>query len=119
MVSRFLRKKISSQFTKQDEIVFDNNIPSYELIAQKFREINEVGIYLHVPFCNRICPYCPYNKEIYSEIACRNYKDALIKEIDTYIPILSGIPVTSFYVGGGTPTTMIGNGMEEIINHVE
>ena len=32
--------------------------------------------------------------------------------------LLTNKPVTSFYIGGGTPTTMIGKGIEEIINHV-
>ena len=118
MVSNFFRKRIGRHFTKQDEIVFNNNIPSYQLIAEKFKNIEELGIYLHIPFCNQICPYCPYNKEIYSEEACRNYVRAVIREIDTYAPMLTNKPVTSFYIGGGTPTTMIGKGIEEIIDHI-
>ncbi|MEN8119470.1 MAG: coproporphyrinogen-III oxidase family protein [Bacteroidota bacterium] len=118
MVSNFLRKKISQHFTNQNELVFHNNIPSFEQIAYKFRGIDELGIYLHIPFCNQICPYCPYNKEIYSEEACQNYVQALIKEIDIYAPILGVKPVTSFYIGGGTPTTMLGKGIERIINHI-
>jgi coproporphyrinogen III oxidase-like Fe-S oxidoreductase len=118
MVSRFLRRKISRQFTKQDEIVFKNKIPSYKLIGEKFKDIDELGIYLHIPFCDRICPYCPYNKEIYNEEACRDYVKAVIREINSYASILTNNPVTSFYIGGGTPTTMLGKGIEEIINHI-
>jgi oxygen-independent coproporphyrinogen-3 oxidase len=118
MVPNFFRKRISRHFTKQDKIVFNNNIPSYQLIAEKFKNIDELGIYLHIPFCHQICPYCPYNKEIYSEEACRNYVRAVIRETDTYAPLLANKPVTSFYIGGGTPTTMIGKGIEEIINHI-
>lgn len=118
MIQEHLRKKISRHFSKQDEIVFDNRIPSYERIAEKFRDIHELGIYLHIPFCNQICPYCPYNKELYTEEACQRYKKAVIKEIDSYVPVLSGKPVTSFYIGGGTPTTMLGKGLEEIIGHI-
>lgn len=118
MVSHFVRKKISSHFTGQNEIVFNNLIPSLRLIEEKFRDIHELGIYLHIPFCNQICPYCPYNKEIFSKEASRKYKDAVLKEIDSYVPILANKPVTSFYIGGGTPTTMIGNGLGEIINHI-
>ena len=87
MVSNYLRKRISRHFTRQNEIVFNNNIPSYQLIGEKFNDIDALGIYLHIPFCNQICPYCPYNKEIYSEEACRKYVSAIIKEIDTYAPI--------------------------------
>jgi coproporphyrinogen III oxidase-like Fe-S oxidoreductase len=118
MVTDIIRKKISKYFTGQVETVFDNNIPSPEILAEKFREIHEIGIYLHIPFCDRICPYCPYNKEIFTSEACLNYKQALVKEINSYIPLLGNKPVTSFYIGGGTPTTMIGRGMEEIIGHI-
>ena len=118
MVSDFLRKKISRHFTGQNEILFHNNIPSYNLIGENFRDIDELGIYLHIPFCNQICPYCPYNKEIYSEEACQNYVKAVIKEIDFYAPMLTNKPVTNFYIGGGTPTTMVGKGIEEMINHI-
>jgi len=118
MVTELIRKRISKHFTGHAEAIFDNNIPSPESLAEKFRDIQEAGIYLHIPFCDRICPYCPYNKEIYSEEACQKYKKAVIKEIDTYLPILSNKPVTSFYIGGGTPTTMLGKGIEEIVNHI-
>ncbi len=118
MISELIRNKISRHFTGKKEIVFKNNIPSYEQIAEQFRDIPELGIYLHIPFCNQICPYCPYNKELFSEEACRRYKKAVIREIDSYAPISSGKPVTSFYIGGGTPTTMLGKGLEEIIGHI-
>jgi len=118
MVSDFLRKKISRYLTGQNEILFHNNIPSYNLILENFKDIDELGLYLHIPFCNQICPYCPYNKEIYSDEACQNYVKAVIKEIDFYAPMLTNKPITNFYIGGGTPTTMVGRGIAEIINHV-
>lgn len=118
MVSDLLRKKISRHFTGQNEILFHNNIPAYNLIDDNIRDIDKLGIYLHIPFCTQICPYCPYNKEIYSEEACQNYVKAVVKEIDIYAPMLTNKPVTNFYIGGGTPTTMLGKGIEEMINHI-
>ena len=118
MISDYLRKKISKHFTGQNEILFHNNIPGYNIIRENFRDIEELGIYLHIPFCNQICPYCPYNKEIFSEEACQNYVKAVIKEIDLYAPMLTNTSVTNFYIGGGTPTTMLGKGIEEMINHI-
>lgn len=118
MVSDFLRKKISRHFTGQNEIFFHNNIPSYNLVGENFRDIDELGLYLHIPFCNQICPYCPYNKEIYSQEASHNYVKAVINEIDLYAPLLNNKPFTSFYIGGGTPTTMLGKGIDKMINHI-
>lgn len=118
MISDIIRKKISRYFTSQNEIVFRDNIPSTELLTEKFTAIDELGLYLHIPFCDRICPYCPYNKEVYTKDSGWNYVNAIKKEIDSYIPVIGNKPVTSFYIGGGTPTTMLGKGIDEIINHI-
>jgi coproporphyrinogen III oxidase-like Fe-S oxidoreductase len=117
MVSDFIRKRLSRYFTHQNEIILHHRIPSRQMLAAKFSAIDELGIYLHIPFCSRICPYCPYNKEVYSEETCLNYVQAVIKEIDIFAPVLKDTPVTSFYIGGGTPTTMLGKGIDSIINH--
>jgi oxygen-independent coproporphyrinogen III oxidase len=118
MLTALIRDRISRHFTRQKEIVLSNKIPSNNILAKKFLEIDEAGIYLHIPFCNSICHYCPYNKEIFTEEACREYVNAVIKEIDTYIPLLKNIRITSFYIGGGTPTTMLHKGIEVILNHL-
>ncbi|MBN1597216.1 MAG: radical SAM protein [Bacteroidales bacterium] len=118
MQNDFLRNRISRYFTKQNEIIFHNQIPSKKLLAEKLSEMEELGIYLHIPFCNRICPYCPYNKEIFTKELSRNYFHAVLYEIDTYASLLGHKPVTSFYIGGGTPTTMLGLGIEQIIDYI-
>lgn len=64
------------------------------------------GAYLHVPFCSRICPFCPYNKVVPSPGEPERYFRALRAEVAGYLG--AGIPdaggFTSLYVGGGTPT---------------
>ncbi len=118
MISNIIRKKISRYFTGQNEIVFRNNIPTTEILSEKFSNINEMGIYLHIPFCDRICPYCPYNREVYDEETAQEYVVAVKKEIDRYVSIVGKKTITSFYIGGGTPTTMLGKGIDKIINHI-
>jgi len=118
MVKEYLQRTIYRHFTGENQIVMNNTPLSVNELQQKFEDIRVIGIYLHIPFCTRICPYCPYNKEIFREEACHNYVNAVIKEIDSYIPVLKNIPVTSFYIGGGTPTTMLTKGIESIINHI-
>lgn len=118
MISGLIRRKISSHFTGQNEIVFQNNIPENVLIGQNLGDLDQIGLYLHIPFCNQICPYCPYNKEIFRDYVCINYVKAVIREIEIYAPVMGNKPITSFYIGGGTPTTMVRKGIEEIINHI-
>jgi coproporphyrinogen III oxidase-like Fe-S oxidoreductase len=118
MISDYIRNRLSRKFTGQREIKFQNIIPKDNLIAENIRELNQIGLYLHIPFCNQICPYCPYNKEIFHKDTVQKYIKAVIKEVNFYAGLMAGKPVSSFYIGGGTPTTMLGNGIEDIINSI-
>lgn len=118
MTSDFMRKNISRFFTKQDEMAFTNAIPNAERIYINLHSQETIGLYLHIPFCDRICPYCPYNKEVYSVEKAEAYTQAIIKEIDIYAELLENKEVSSFYIGGGTPTTLLNNGMDKMISHI-
>ena len=109
---------MSRFFTGESRIELKNKVPTAENLLQKFEDIKTVGIYLHIPFCEQICPYCPYNKEIYRPDTARQYAVAVKKEIDFYAGIIGRKPVTSFYIGGGTPTTMLHTGLVDIIEHL-
>jgi coproporphyrinogen III oxidase-like Fe-S oxidoreductase len=113
-----LRNQIRKLLTKTNDMVLVNKIPSYEDLERKFQSINEFGLYLHIPFCRQICPYCPYNKEIYHPEIAEMYTKAVKKEIDFYSGLMVDKPVTSFYIGGGTPTTMLYNGLADILEHI-
>lgn len=68
----------------------------------------ELGLYIHIPFCRSICPYCPYNKTIYNKATAARYYGALLKEYQLYRPFLKGKQISSIYFGGGTPSLMFG-----------
>ena len=111
----FLRTQLRRLLTKENYIALENKTPSLE---SRFQNIDELGLYLHIPFCRQICPYCPYNKEIYHPEVAESYTNAVKKEIDVYSGLIGNRPVTSFYIGGGTPTTMLYSGLEKILEHV-
>jgi len=113
-----VRNLLSRALTGRREIALEDRIPSREGLGSKFTDIDELGIYLHIPFCRQICPYCPYNKEIYDPDVARRYATAVKKEIDFYSDVVGNRPVTSLYIGGGTPTTMLHNGLEDILEHI-
>ena len=74
----------------------------------KFKELEHLGLYVHIPFCRSLCSFCPYCKEIYNEALAKRYKEALIKEIELVGQKLSKPKeVTSLYFGGGTPALML------------
>lgn len=69
-------------------------------------------LYLHIPFCERICPYCSFNRFVFEENLCRDYFRALRKELLLYRDL--GYDFGGVYVGGGTPTVLIDE-LEETI----
>lgn len=69
-----------------------------------FEGCRDLGLYVHIPFCKRLCGFCPYCKEVYSQERCERYLDALIREIHLVGGRHPGKKrVTSLYFGGGTP----------------
>jgi menaquinone C8-methyltransferase len=61
------------------------------------------GLYLHIPFCRTLCPFCPYNKVRHRPDLAAAYFEALGRELAAYVAVEPG-PFPSLYVGGGTPT---------------
>jgi len=62
-------------------------------------------LYIHIPFCEQLCPYCSFHRVVFDETLCRNYFHALRKEILLYKE--RGYEFGGVYVGGGTPTIII------------
>ena len=84
-----------------------------------FESCSELGLYVHIPFCEHICGFCPYCKTVYSKEACDRYIDALIREIHM-VGKQAGArkTVTSLYFGGGTPALAAGR-VAEIVEAIE
>lgn len=62
------------------------------------------GVYIHVPFCARLCPYCDFAVTVKAEIPHRAYADALLAEFSARAEALDGRDVKTIYLGGGTPS---------------
>lgn len=107
MITSILRVLLTRSFKP---LMFTDKV-DYEM---KF-DSNEIGIYVHIPFCKTLCSFCPYNKIKYEESMIKPYKDALIDEINMVGRLYKGKKtITSVYFGGGTPALML-NELSEII----
>ncbi len=72
------------------------------------------GLYIHVPFCARACPYCDFDFEVGREPPVGPYLDALERERrGRGMP--SGMPVDTVYVGGGTPSQLGAAGLAALL----
>jgi oxygen-independent coproporphyrinogen-3 oxidase len=114
-VADHIRRRLRKRLTGETDIVLVSRAPEIE---RALCDIQELGLYLHLPFCRRICPYCPYNKTLYHADLADAYAQAVVREIDLYGSVVGDRPVTSFYIGGGTPTVMLDHGLDRIIRHI-
>lgn len=76
-------------------------------------------VYLHIPFCHRICPYCSFYKHTPGKTAIPELIDALLKEAAKRLKK----PPRTLYLGGGTPSMLspshlrrLFDGLAEIID---
>ncbi len=67
-------------------------------------KLSSINLYIHLPFCRQLCPFCPYMKEAYDPAVSTAYQDALLKELDGYRQLWGDINIESVYFGGGTPS---------------
>jgi len=76
------------------------------------------GIYVHIPFCKKICSYCDFYKIIVPEDR-RPLVDAIISELKIRAGYLTGDTLGSIYFGGGTPSVMTVRDTEKILNEIQ
>ena len=61
------------------------------------------GLYVHVPWCRRRCPYCAFYVEPQRDVPWTQFSNALLSEHEARLPFFAGSP-TTVYFGGGTPS---------------
>lgn len=76
------------------------------------------GIYIHIPFCKKLCHYCDFYHVIYNE-----EKDplieALLKEAEQKREYAGGESISTIYFGGGTPSVFQPGDLRRILEHLE
>lgn len=80
------------------------------------RELPPLALYVHFPWCIRKCPYCDFNshepKNGFDEMA---YVDALLRDLEYSLPEVWGRPLTSIFMGGGTPSLFSPQAMDALL----
>ncbi len=81
-----------------------------------FATLPPLALYVHIPWCARKCPYCDFNShEARGEIPQDEYIAALIADLESALPALWGRRLRSIYFGGGTPSLLSANGVDQIL----
>ena len=81
---------------------------------------NDLELYIHIPFCIRKCNYCDFLSFPSNEEEREDYVQCLINEIKQTSELLDkdAYAVRSIFIGGGTPSLLSGEQMEQIMQAV-
>jgi oxygen-independent coproporphyrinogen-3 oxidase len=71
-------------------------------------------LYIHIPFCPKLCPYCCFYVEEGAKNKNRDFLDALLLELEQQMLSRELIPRT-IYMGGGTPTSLLADQLEYLL----
>lgn len=78
------------------------------------------GIYLHWPFCAAKCPYCDFNSHVrHQKVDQPRFIEAFKREIEHNRQSTGPREVTSIFIGGGTPSLMDPETVDEILQAVK
>jgi putative oxygen-independent coproporphyrinogen III oxidase len=91
----------------------------------QFRNPPPLSLYVHIPWCVQKCPYCDFNSHALpaGQDAARtqaaipegDYLAALIADLESALPLVWGRRVHSVFFGGGTPSLLSGDGLDQLL----
>ena len=85
----------------------------------QLRQLPPLGLYVHLPWCLRKCPYCDFNshgwRQSRDELPEARYVQALLRDLETALPLVWGRGVVSVFVGGGTPSLFSPEAVESLL----
>ncbi|MCX5680668.1 MAG: coproporphyrinogen III oxidase family protein [Candidatus Omnitrophica bacterium] len=70
-------------------------------------------LYIHIPFCESLCPYCSFHRQLYDPGTTKQYFENLRREMR--MAAKRGYKFSSLYIGGGTPTVDV----DELIKTID
>lgn len=74
------------------------------------------GLYIHIPFCQKICIYCDFIKMVSDEELKKDYVQMLVRELFYNKDMVSDIK--TIYIGGGTPSYLNKENLEYILKNI-
>lgn len=79
--------------------------------------MDPAGLYLHVPFCTRHCPFCDF--AITTDLRLRErWQAAILRELELRAPDCQDLEFDTIYLGGGTPSTLAHESLAELLGRV-
>ncbi|WP_219951826.1 radical SAM family heme chaperone HemW [Dickeya zeae] len=78
-----------------------------------------LSLYIHIPWCVQKCPYCDFNSHaLKGEVPHDDYVAHLLADLDADLPMAGGRPLHSIFIGGGTPSLLSAEAMQQLLDGV-
>lgn len=77
------------------------------------------GVYVHWPYCARICPYCDFNVYAAKARDTAPLFDAILKDLEGWRSRSGTRAVDAVFLGGGTPSLMTGDQVERLLAEID
>ena len=75
-----------------------------------------LGLYIHLPWCEKKCPYCDFNSHQADSIPEQAYIEALLSDLEQDLPLVWGRSIDSIFIGGGTPSLFSAAAIERLFS---
>lgn len=90
------------------------------LLINDLKKVDELSLYVHIPFCKSRCKFCEYAVVSGEDNEKENkYVEYLLKEIDMYKKIIGDRKIVGFDMGGGTPTKLSSENIKKITEYLK
>src|SRR5437660_7948950 len=87
----------------------------------RFAALPPLGLYVHIPWCIKKCPYCDFNSHAQTGTEAlpeHRYVDALMADLEYALPPIWGRRVSTVFFGGGTPSLFSPESIDRILSGV-
>ncbi len=81
-------------------------------------ELPPLGLYIHLPWCERKCPYCDFNSHEAQTLPESDYVDALLADLSQDAHLAGERSVDTLFIGGGTPSLFSPEAIERLLSGV-
>ncbi|RRW72562.1 radical SAM family heme chaperone HemW [Pantoea dispersa] len=82
-------------------------------------ELPPLSLYIHIPWCVQKCPYCDFNSHaLKGEVPHSEYVQHLLHDLDQDLPLTAGREVRTIFIGGGTPSLLSSEAMQQLMDGV-
>lgn len=78
-----------------------------------------LSLYIHLPWCERKCPYCDFNSHETAHIPEQDYVQALLEDLDRDGHLAAGREIQTLFIGGGTPSLFSAEAIDRLLQGLE